>query len=117
MIATIIFPLLHNAAGLEDVASRIYRDWPLDTPQAPYIVWDILNGSPDNNLSNRPPGDRWGISVDIFAETPAQADALTAAARTALESVGHVEGLQSLGREQPTGLWRYSITAELHRPR
>ena len=43
-------------------------------------------------------------------------DALTIAARDAMETIGHVLTIQSLGRES-TGLWRTTMDADIHRPR
>ena len=71
---------------------------------------------PENNLSDAPPGDRWSVSVDVFAKTAQESDTLTYAARDAMETIGHVLTVQSLGRES-TGLWRYTMDADIHRPR
>lgn len=114
MIPTIIYPALN--AGVPAVSGRVYRDYAGDAPVAPYIVWSVLAGVPENNLSDAPPGDRWSVSVDVFATTAAQSDTLTFAARDAMEAIGHVLTIQSLGRES-TGLWRTTMDADIHRPR
>lgn len=114
MIPTIIYPAL--TAGVSAVSGRVYRDYAGDAPQAPYIVWSVLAGVPENNLSELPPGDRWSISVDVFARTAQESDTLTFAARDAMEAIGHVLTIQSLGRES-TGLWRTTMDADIHRPR
>ena len=114
MIPTIIYPALNT--GVPGVSGRVYRDYAGDTPQAPYIVWSVLAGVPENNLSDLPPGDRWSVSVDVFARTAQESDTLTFAARDAMEAIGHVLTMQSLGRES-TGLWRTTMDADIHRPR
>lgn len=116
MIPSVIYQALSNAAGISAVGGRIYRDYAGDAPAAPYIVWSLLAGVPENNLSDTPPGDRWSVSVDVFAKTEQQSDTLTFAARDAMETIGHVLTIQSLGRES-TGTWRYSFDVDIHKPR
>ena len=113
-----VYKILHDAAAVAAiVGTRIYRDFGGDAPAAPYVVWSLLAGVPDNHLSGTPPSDRYSVSVDTFAANEAASDALTRACRDALEVSGHVLSIQSLGREADTGLWRYNITADIFRNR
>ena len=114
MIPSVVYKALKT--GVAGVSGRIYRDYAGDAPVAPYIVWSVLAGVPENNLSDAPPGDRWSVSVDVFARTAQESDTLTFAARDAMEAIGHVLTIQSLGRES-TGLWRTSFDVDIHRPR
>ncbi len=109
-----VYKALHDWPAVAAlVATRIYREFAGNTPVAPYVVWGILAGVPDNNLSNLPPSDRYSIRVDTFSKTEAQSDALVKACRDALEATGHqVLTIQSLGKEMDTDLWRMSFDAD-----
>lgn len=119
MIPTVIYGALHGHAPVETlVDTRIYRDFAGDAPTAPYVVWTLLTTVPDNHLSGAPPSDRYSVAVDVFAESPADADALVIAARDAMETIGQLSsGPQSLGRDESTHLWRYTFTTDVHRQR
>ena len=115
MIPTVVYPALHGAAPVAAiVGTRIYRDFAGNAPTAPYIVWSLPATVPELNLSwGPPPTDRYSVSVDVFALTEAQSDALVVAARDAMEAIGHVLTIQSLGREPDTGLWRYTFDTDV----
>lgn len=109
-----LYKILHDSAPVAAiVGSRIYRDFAGDAPAAPYVVWTLLAGVPENNLSSAPPSDRYSVSVDGYSLTEAASDALLVACRDAIEAVGHVLTIQSLGREADSHLWRYSFDADL----
>lgn len=100
------------------VGTRVYQDWAGDSPDAPYVVWSIIAAPPDNTMSERPPSDRYSVTVDAFAPSEAQRDNLILACRYAVESYGQLSsGPQSLGREPATKLWRSTMTVDIHRNR
>lgn len=114
-----VYKILHDEPTVAAiVGGRIFRDWGGDEPTAPYVVWSLLSSNPDNNLTDRPPSDRHSVSVDCFALTERQSDALVAACRYAVEGVGQLSsGVQSLGREADTELWRYTFAVDIFRNR
>jgi len=100
------------------LGGRVYRErTSTANPATPYAVWAPLAAVPENNLSQRPPGDRVSISVDVFASTEQQLDTVTAACRDAIEAHGHVLTVQSLGQETDTGLWRSTFDADIFHTR
>lgn len=109
-----VYKALHDwPAVAAIVGTRIYRDFAGDEPTAPYVVWSILSGVPDNHLSGPAPSDRYTVSVDVFAKTEQQSDELLVACRDAMEQQGHqVLTIQSLGREKDAALWRYTFDAD-----
>ena len=113
------YKILHDEPAVASlIGTRIYQDWGGDAPTAPYVVWSILSGPPDNTMSERPMSDRWSVSVDVFALNEAQRDALLTACRYAVEGHGLVSsGPQSLGKETDTKLWRSTFTVDIHRNR
>lgn len=119
MIPTIVYPALAGHAPLAAiVGTRIYRDFAGDAPTAPYVVWSLLATVPSNHLAGRPPADRYSVSVDVFSPDRAQSDAMVVAARDAMEAIGVMSsGPQSLGRDDATGLYRYTFTVDVFRNR
>ena len=107
-----IYPILAVPSVLA-ITNRIYQDEANPDTPAPYVVWTRLAVVPENNLSDRPPGDRESIRVDVVAANEAQRDALTAACRDAVEARGHVLSVQSLGRDTDTRLWRMTFDADI----
>lgn len=102
---------------LSPITPNVFQDEADENASAPYVVWSLLTAVPENNLSQSPPGDRMSISVDVFARTEAERDAITAACRAAIEAHGHVLTMQSLGREEDTRLWRMTFDADVFHPR
>ena len=107
--------LRSSAAVVALVGTRIYRSWGGNSPQAPYIVWSVVAAPPDNHMSGRPPSDRYSVNVDCFGRNEAESDAVTLAARNAVEGYGQLSsGPQDLGRDMDTELWRYTMTVDIH---
>ncbi len=122
MIANVVYPALAGHAPLTAiVGSRIYRDFAGDAPVAPYAVWSILATVPSENLSGRPPSDRYSVSVDVFSPRdpgPGLSEALVRAARDAMEGIGVMSsGPQSLGFDPDTQLWRWTFTTDVFKNR
>src|SRR5690606_6014805 len=99
------------------ITPRIWQDVARDDEAAPYVVWMRQAVVPENNLSDRPPGDRESIRVDVVARDEAERDALLVACRDAVEAHGHVLTIQSLGRDTETSFWRMTFDADVFHPR
>lgn len=108
-----IHPLLAVPAVTSIVGTKIYQDQANQSAQAPFVVWMRQAVVPENNLSQRPPGDRISLSIDVYARTERERDDLLTATRDAIEAVGHVLTIQSLGQEPDTKFWRYTFDADL----
>ncbi len=108
-----IYPILAVPAVTSIVGTKIYQDQADQDTPAPYVLWMRQAVVPENNLSQRPPGDRVSLSIDLYARTERERDDLLVAARDAIEAVGHVLTIQSLGQEVDTGLWRYTFDADV----
>lgn len=111
-----VYPILAVPAVLA-ITNRIRQDVANPDEPAPYVVWMRQAVVPENNLSDRPPGDRESIRVDVVARDEAERDALTVACRDAVEARGHVLTIQSLGRDADTGFWRMTFDADVFHPR
>lgn len=82
-----VYALLSGAAAVTTlVADRIHaQGYAGDSPQAPYITWQIVTGTPGNYVSGRPGTDDVRVQVDAWAKDPATAQAIGAAVAAALE--------------------------------
>jgi len=83
----------------------------------PYAVWQTVYGSPENYLNQRPDVDNWGVQVDVYADTVANARSIRDALLVAWEDDGHVTAWNGDGRETNTKLYRISFTVEFWTPR
>jgi hypothetical protein len=83
----------------------------------PYAVYQTIYGSPENYLNQRPDVDNWGVQVDAYAKTVADAQAVAVALRDAFEGAAHVVAYNGDSKDPPTGLFRYSFTVEFWTPR
>lgn len=107
-----VYGLLRTPAVAAIVGARIRQDRPNPSEVAPYVVWE-RQIVPDMGLARRPIADRETITVDLFAADEQQRDSLLLAIRNAIEPVGTITNIQSLGEEVDTGIWRFNISADL----
>lgn len=112
MIPEIVYPALKSVTALGE---RIYRGNAGDNAVAPYAVWDTITGVPYNNLSGAV-SDRYTVSVDVFSRNEQESDTLSETVRNAMETVGQVQNIQSLGRDDAK-LWRYTMDVDIFKNR
>jgi len=58
----------------------------------PYAVWQVVSGSPINYFNGVPDTDRYGLQVDVYAETASAANAVVVALRRAIAQQAYVTG-------------------------
>jgi len=93
-----VFPILTGAAAVVALVgappnARIYEGEADAQPQAPYIVWLVVDAVPEQTLDERPSTDRDTFQVDCYAATAAGLRQLTNAVRDALEQYAVMTGL------------------------
>lgn len=76
---------------------------------APYVVWSVINGDPENNLSGVPSIDRLTLQVDCYHTTDGGIELLATAVRDALEPHMALTGIPIDQREPDTGLYRIGL--------
>lgn len=102
--------LLAASAGLVAiVGAKIYRTQADETVAAPYVVWSIISGSPENNLSDLPEVDEGRIQVDCYSLSQSEARRMCDYCVTAIESSFHIIFGPVESREDDTKLWRWSF--------
>jgi len=58
----------------------------------PYVVWQVIGGSPFNYLNGAPDTDRYNLQIDVYADTASAADAVFMAVRNAIALQAYVTG-------------------------
>lgn len=105
-----IFPILSVAPAVTAILgtspTRIYPYGraPQDVAK-PYVVYSLLEGTPENYIGDLPDADTKYTQISIYAENPSSVDALFIAIRNALEPYCHMTGYRTLDREAQTDLY------------
>lgn len=113
-------PLFQTCAADTDVQSLLgvnpTRLWPFGeadpTPTYPYAVWQIIAGSPQNYLGDVPDVDVFGLQLDVYARTAADARAVAHALRSAIEPNAYVTAYIGEFRDLITRTYRYSFSVD-----
>lgn len=110
MLPPLYAVLMDSSAVTNIIGNRCYPfgEAVQDTAK-PYVVWDVIGGLPDNNLSNAPSVDSITIQVDCYHQSPVGIEALADAVRQALEAVAHITGYPVNEREPDTKLYRIAL--------
>lgn len=114
-----LFPLLRSDSRVTDIIGsspvRAYKHG--DAPQAvaaPYVTWFVVSGTPENQLSGRPPVDAFQVQVDCWSDNTgtgvAGIETLAAAVRDAIEERWHMVSSPSFSRDPQTMRYRASMT-------
>ena len=107
-----VYQIIRTPAVVALVGSNVFQDRASPDQTAPYVVWS-RQIVPLMGLAHRPIADRESVTIDIFAQTEAQRDAILVAVRDAIEPVGVVLNIQSLGSEADTNIWRMTLDADI----
>ena len=107
-----IFSLIRTPAVRGLVGANVFQDRANPGQAAPYIVWS-RQIVPQMGLARRPIADRETITFDLFAANERQRDELLLAVRDAIEPIGTIGTIQSLGEEADTNLWRVTLDVDL----
>jgi hypothetical protein len=83
----------------------------------PYVVWQLVTGSPENYLAGRPDMDGYTLQVDVYATTAASARAVTTAISTAIELKAYVTRWGGETKDTETKLYRSSFDIDWLVPR
>lgn len=92
----------------------LYGEAP-DKPTAPYVVWSVFGGEPENYLSDAPTLDNYSLRFDVYAKSAKEARATTQAVRDCLQVAdgnpggGYVVGWSGEQRDAATRLYRFAF--------
>lgn len=82
------------------------------TATDPYCVWQVQGGSPENYLAGRPDIDYVGVQFDVYGTS---ADSVRTAAmqlRDKLELTCHITAWTGESRDDATGRYRFTFSAD-----
>lgn len=96
------------------------RFWPFDKSPSPgqtgyavpYATHQQVYGVPENTLSCPPVEDQYGIQIDSYGANATECRNVAKALRAAMESHGYIVSLGSEEVDEPTGLYRNTMTVE-----
>lgn len=121
-----VFPLLAAAPAVTAlIGSSPVRAYPFgDAPQgvtAPYVTWQEIAGTPENNLSSTPPADHYVVDVNCWGSADpsgrAQVSTLAEAVRDAVEPYAHMTATPRRSRDATTQKYRVWMQFEFWRNR
>ncbi|TVP11804.1 DUF3168 domain-containing protein [Shewanella sp. KCT] len=97
-------------AILGEIPTRVYPfgQAPQGTTR-PYATWQIISGSPYNQLADNAHTDSYSTQVDVYGETEAQALMAAKAIISATASEAYVLSYNSNGRDKETDDYYYSF--------
>jgi hypothetical protein len=81
---------------------------PKDTA-LPYAVWQVVSGSPYNQLADNASTDSYTTQVDVYGETDSDALLAAKAIISATSEEAYVLSYNSNGRDNKTGDYYYSF--------
>lgn len=87
-----------------------------NTP-VPYVVFQMVAGSPENYLHCRPDVDSFLTQVDVYASSPSAAASGAQAIRDAVEGVAYITAWRGQFQDPDTDLFRYSMDIDWLTPR
>lgn len=88
--------------GQNDDEPRVY----------PYVTFQVVSGSPENYLSDRPDADSVALQVDVWAKTPGSASQVAQALRDAIELDCHITAWRGQSRNPETKTYRISFDCD-----
>lgn len=84
---------------------------------APYAVWQVVSGAPENFLADRPDMDSFTLQVDVYAASEAAARAVAGAIRDAIELQAYIVRWGGQSKDPETDSYRISFDVDWHIPR
>ncbi|SFY16254.1 DUF3168 domain-containing protein [Azotobacter vinelandii] len=84
---------------------------------SPYAVWQVVGGSPENYLGQRPDIDGMTLQIDVYAAAASAARAVAAALRDAIEPHAYITRWSGENRDPDTSNYRTSFDVDWLVPR
>lgn len=78
----------------------------------PYAVWQLVSGTPNNYLGERPDADAFTVQVDVYANKQVDVRAIAKALRDAFEGDAYVSSWNGEVREPETRRFRITFTVD-----
>lgn len=117
-----LFPTLNADGKVKSLLGgdkiRVYPFGQQSSPiQYPYIVWQVISGSPENFLGTRPDIDSYSIQVDIYSLSLANCIDCATAVRDAIEGNAYITRWGTQEIETETKAYRLSFDVDWYEKR
>lgn len=118
-----MYPPIFEVAAASDAVKTLLGTNPVrlypfgSAPQdvaKPYVTWQMVGGSPENYLGNRPDIDLFAIQIDVWADKASDTRAVAGALRDAIEPYAYITGYNGESRDSETLSYRYSFDVDWH---
>ncbi|MCX4186772.1 DUF3168 domain-containing protein [Methylophaga sp. OBS4] len=106
-----------STAVTDIIGDRLYQDEAEQGVNAPFVVWQMIGGTPENYINQLPDLDSYNIQFDCYAKDQYTVETLAKSLRDAVEPAANIVAWRGTGREQGTRLYRYSFDVEWMVPR
>lgn len=108
-----VYTILSGNAAVVALLGDPIRCYPFgEAPQGvndPYAVWQVVTGSPENYLQDRPDVDRFDIQMDIYGKEQDDVLAIATAIRNALETRAYITRWGGHTMDPDTKRWRVNF--------
>lgn len=101
-------PAVQAMLGTDPTRLYPFGEAPQGT-QFPYAVWQIIGGSPENYLAERPDVDFFALQLDVYAADAGTARGAAAALRDVIEPYAHIVAWRGESRDSETKSYRVSF--------
>ena len=98
-------------ALLGNAPLRVYEDIAPDNVPIPYAVWQVVSGSPENDLDVAASVDHVSFQIVVYDTDQRRAQTIRAAIRSALEPYCFISNIHPSGYEPSTKLFSRGFDA------
>lgn len=81
-------------------------------PQTPYVVWQLISGSPENYLSGRPDTEGHTLQIDVYASSAAQSRQIAGLVESTIENDCYITRYGGEEKDEETMLYRSSFDVD-----
>lgn len=116
MMVPLIQSILQSSADVRAKLGDPIRVWPGVAPAGailPYATWEVVGGSPLEQLSDAPPADGWRVRLTVWGKTATQANAAAVVIRDEIERRGSIESHNPTPDNDGTGDFGISFDVRL----
>lgn len=78
----------------------------------PYLVWQLITGSPDNTLGCPPEYDAQSTQIDIYADNAPSAEAVKKAVAPAIEAITYITSWAGEWQDPATNYYRITFSVD-----
>ena len=113
MMVPPLYPILSVNAAVVALLGAPIRCYPFGSApqgvQDPYVVWQVIGGSPENYLQDRPDADSYDVQLDVYGRDESDVLAVARTIRDAVETRAHISRWGGHSQDPSTKRWRINF--------